>query len=227
LAYTSEPAKGCPLNVQDCPVDRELRRLREEIDRLQELVRTDALTGYYNLRYFREALAVEMERTRRTGRSTSLIMIDLDRFKRINDLYGHEVGNRALRFTCTLWRENLRKIDIACRYGGEEFAVILPGTRLAQAISAAERLRSSLEARRPNLNGQRIRLTASFGVDVYRGRTDLNVEDFLERTDRLLLEAKAKGRNRVIYDPDRAKDMPTEVTGEERRALWGAEDMEE
>ena len=106
-------------------------------------------------------------------------MIDLDHFKRINDTYGHEYGNQALRFFAILLREGVRRIDIPCRYGGEEFALILPGTRLPQAARTAERMRQTLEDSSIDLAGHRITMTASFGVSAYKGGKKLSVEDFV------------------------------------------------
>ena len=210
----------CPLDSQECPVFDEVLRLREECKQLRELTQIDTLTGLFNLRYLLKALEGEMERTRRTGLTTGLIMSDLDHFKRINDIHGHECGNKALQWLSSIWRENLRRIDMACRYGGEEFVIILPGTRLPQAIHAAERLRLALENSPIKLNGKRVRLTASFGVDSYRGRKKLSVEKFIKRADRFLLEAKTKGRNRVCYDEDKITVAMEGLTHEEREALF-------
>ena len=210
----------CPSNNQECQVFDEVRRLMEECKRLQELTQVDTLTGLFNFRYLMMALEGEMERTRRTGLSTGLIMSDLDHFKRINDTHGHECGNKALQWIGKIWQEKLRRIDMACRYGGEEFVVILPGTRLPQAIRAAERLRFALENSPVKLNGKLVRLTASFGVDAYRGRKKLPVEAFIKQTDHFLLEAKARGRNRVCYDENKMTVAMEGLTLDEREALF-------
>ncbi len=211
---------SCPQKDQACPVIDELRRLKEECKRLQELSQIDTLTGFFNFRFLLNALEREMERTRRTGLPTGLVMLDLDHFKRINDDYGHQSGNRALQWCCKIWRENLRRIDLPCRFGGEEFAVILPGNRLPQVVRAAERLRVVLTDSPVKLDGNLISLTASFGADAFGGREKLSAEAFIKRTDQFLLEAKAQGRDRVCYDETKVAVAPTEVTGEEREALF-------
>jgi diguanylate cyclase (GGDEF)-like protein len=213
----------CPEKVVDCPLVEELLRLREECKRLKDLSHTDTLTDLFNFRYFETALETEMERTRRTGLPTSLIMIDLDHFKRVNDTYGHESGNRALQWATKVFQKATRKIDILCRYGGEEFAIILPGTRLPHGIRMAERLRLAMEQAELKLEGDRIALTASFGVYTYRGREDLSAEEFIKRADSFLLEAKARGRNRVCCEETRLEVGVTEITVQEREALLKAD----
>jgi diguanylate cyclase (GGDEF)-like protein len=212
--------ESCPLGAQDCPIFPEVGRLKEEVRRLAELSQTDPLTGLYNYRYFIAALEREMERTRRTGLSTGLMMIDLDFFKRINDTYGHQFGNEALQWAGGIWRKYARRFDIVCRYGGEEFSIILPGIRLPQATLAAERLRTILSSSPLTCDGEEITLTASFGVDIFGSREQLNTEDFIKRTDSYLREAKAGGRNRVCYEQARTISVPSEVTSEERAALF-------
>jgi diguanylate cyclase (GGDEF)-like protein len=211
---------GCPLGGTDCPLCAEVQRLQAEVERLQELSHTDPLTGLYNFRYLLIALDQEMERTRRTGLPTSLIMVDLDHFKRINDTFGHPGGDEALRWVSKIWQDNLRRIDILCRYGGEEFAIILPGTRLPTAVRAARRLQATLEKSPLKLQGQEVMLTASFGVETYTGRESLSVKAFIKKADRFLLGAKQNGRNRVFFEEEEAQPREsTEITMDERAAL--------
>ncbi len=217
----------CPFQDKPCPLRDELEALREKVRHLQDLSRKDPLTGLFNLRYLTEALDREMERTRRTGLPISLLIGDLDRFKNINDTYGHEAGNQALVHAGRVWRRLLRRIDILCRYGGEEFVVILPGTRLGQARVAAERLRAGLEDHPPVVNGNRILLTVSFGVDCFFGSETLTPGGFLARADKWLLRAKSKGRNRVCCDEKKLAAASTEVSPGERKALIGASPAED
>ena len=212
--------KECPYTNNGCPAANEIERLKEECERLRELSQHDSLTGLFNFGYLMNTLETEMERTRRTGLSTGLIMIDLDHFKRINDTFGHEAGNKALKWFSDILRDKLRRIDIPCRYGGEEFAVILPGVRLSQAAQAAERLRAGLKDAPVQMDDKMTHISASFGVDTYAGKEDLSVETFIKRTDRFLLQAKEKGRDRVCYDKHKVSVVPTEVTQEERGLLF-------
>ena len=213
-----EIREACPFEDRECPLVGELRRLKEECKRLQQLTQIDVLTGFFNLSYLFVALEREMERARRASLSVCLVMIDLDHFKRINDTHGHECGNEALQWASKVWRESIRRIDIPCRYGGEEFAIILPGAHLSQAVRMAQRLRLLLAESPVQLEGEPVRLTASFGVDLYEGLENLSVEAFIKRTDQFLLEAKRRGRNCVCYEKAKAA-VPAGVTDEEREAL--------
>jgi diguanylate cyclase (GGDEF)-like protein len=211
----------CPLGAQDCPICDKARQLQEECDRLQELVHTDHLTGFFNRRHLMKALDQEMERTRRTGLPTSLIMLDLDYFKKINDTYGHHAGDEALRWSTGLWRASLRRIDIPCRYGGEEFAIILPGTRLNTAVRVARRLQDMLQNSPLVIQGQEVTLTVSLGVAAYKPQEELTVRAFIKRADHYLLEAKIKGRNQVCYQRAEPDKETAEVSVDERSALFG------
>ena len=211
----------CPFAPGQCPVADDYRRLKADNERLTALARIDELTGCYNYRHLKRALSAEMERTRRTGLETGVIIADLDRFKRVNDTYGHEAGNTVLKTVSRIWTDGIRQIDIACRYGGEEFVFILPGTRLHAVIGAAQRLRMILEATVVRATGHDIRLTASFGVDGYRiDDHALSLEALLDRADKHLLVAKNEGRNRVCFDRERQRLTPTEITEMERNALF-------
>jgi len=198
-----------------------LRQLEAEVLHLRGLALTDPLTGLFNPRFMQSALAKEMERTRRTLLPTGLMMLDLDRFKRINDLYGHEAGNAALIWSSNLLRSTLRRIDIPCRYGGEEFVVILPATRLESAIQAAERLRLALSRSPLEVAGRPVLLTGSFGVDAFTAEMDLGERELLDRVDRALLQAKAEGRNCIRWRPLKKGEAGTELSTAERAALTG------
>lgn len=165
------------------------KRLEGELYRLSV---TDHLTGAYNRRYFVEVLEREVERARRTGHTFSLVMFDLDRFKSINDRFGHAAGDLVLKSVVSAFKERLRKIDCLARWGGEEFVILLPETGVEGATVLAEDLRR-------RLSGMEIagvgRVTASFGVTGYRpGDT---VDTVTQRVDSALYRAKSNGRNCV------------------------------
>lgn len=189
----------CPAGDDKCTNLSEVKRLREEVKQLAALVRTDELTGLFNFRYFTQALSLEMERTRRSGQPTCLIMCDLDHFKDINDIHGHEVGNMVLSHVSSLIRKTIRRLDIPCRYGGEEFALILPDTTLRQGVRFANRLRLIIENSPLKNGGLMLGIEASFGVDVYTRGEDVTESAFVERVDGFLYAAKANGRNQVCH----------------------------
>jgi diguanylate cyclase (GGDEF)-like protein len=210
----------CPFGYGECSLLQEILALREECSRLTELSITDPLTGFFNYRFMVNALEQEMERTRRTGLPTGLIMVDLDHFKDVNDSHGHTVGDAALQWACAVWRENIRRIDIPCRYGGEEFAIILPGTDLPQATVLAERLRQVLADSPLEMDGFSLGLTASFGVSAFRGQTGATTQRVFDCADHMLIRAKVQGRNRVCSDLQPRRKPRTEVTSDERAALY-------
>jgi len=169
--------------------------LRKEED-LERLTITDPLTGLYNRRFFQPRLDVEIERAKRYGRVSSLVMLDVDNFKEINDQRGHQFGDRVLAEVGKILKGNVRASDIVCRYGGEEFAVLLPETPLEQAGLAAEKLRTCLkegfqEGRDP------VALTVSLGVASYPSPGVADGNDLVRRADAALYEAKGRGRDRV------------------------------
>jgi diguanylate cyclase (GGDEF)-like protein len=221
VSSPKETGHLCPFSHELCPLAAELAQLKAQVGRLQEETRRDLLTGFYNFRFFQEALTAEMERTRRTGLATGLIIVDLDHFKQINDTYGHEAGNMVLKEAARRWQDQIRQLDLACRYGGEEFAIILPGTRFSKAVQAAERLRVVLAQTPFEVENHRLTLTASFGVDCFSVEESLTLEAFVDRADQWLLKAKRGGRNRVCYDENRAVLAATQVTEAEKRSLLG------
>lgn len=164
--------------------------------RLYALANIDGLTGLYVRRYFDLRVSEEIERARRFGTSFALVMLDLDDFKRLNDTHGHLAGDRALREVAALAERQLRGVDLAARYGGEELAFLLPRTSLADAHAVAERIRAAIDGY--DFGG--LHITASLGV---AGWTEAGVNDperLVERADAALYRAKAAGKNRVEID---------------------------
>jgi diguanylate cyclase (GGDEF)-like protein len=205
-----------------CRYGELVNQLQQQIITLKEQAQTDALTGLYNYRFFADALPREMERAHRSFQPVSLIMIDIDRFKKLNDQRGHEAGNQVLIHVSKIIKQTIRKLDIACRFGGEEFAVILPNTDLRHSIAVAKRVREAIENSALNLPADSINVTASLGVDEYRPHHSDSMEAFIERVDTHLYEAKKTGRNRVKYpEAEENKFIHTHVSADEKDALFG------
>jgi len=171
---------------------------------------TDELTGLANRRRFLTQLESEVARSRRTGTPLAIVLADLDDFKRVNDTYGHEVGDHALVTFAEILRTTVRDIDLPVRLGGEEFAVLLPDTDLPGAVQLAERVRRALETTSTPTLGVRIRLTASFGVSCFPTTAS---DALLAEADRRLYDAKRLGKNRVVgaEDPAMQSGRPVDV----------------
>jgi len=178
-------------------------RLRVAHDRIITLLHTDSLTGIANRRIFLEGLGGAISFAQRHQTPLSIIMADLDDFKSVNDTFGHNAGDQVLQAFATLLMENSRQEDLAARFGGEEFIMMLPGTSAKEATVFGERLRHRLEE--ITFPDSCIRLTASFGVSAYQpGETSTS---FIERADQALYEAKRLGKNQVIILEDEAKQI--------------------
>ena len=171
--------------------------LKESEERLRHLSITDSLTGVSNRRHFVEAAEQELARSRRYGRPASLLMLDIDHFKSINDTHGHAVGDEALRTFTTACRSLLRENDLLGRTGGEEFAILLPETDIAGARMVAERIRRRTAELTLPAGTETVRFTVSIGVACCAAGTR-GVDAMLSSADEALYRAKAAGRNRVV-----------------------------
>ncbi|MDD4051509.1 MAG: GGDEF domain-containing protein, partial [candidate division Zixibacteria bacterium] len=164
----------------------------------EELTIIDDLTGIYNYRYFSDKIKEEKKRAVRYNQPLSLIMLDIDWFKKFNDNYGHEVGNRVLVGLVGVIKRTIRDVDILCRYGGEEFIVILPNTIERETHKIAERIRSEVEA--AEFGGgdgiPRLRVTVSVGVSSYP-ENGLDHEELINAVDQAMYRAKGSGKNTV------------------------------
>ena len=174
--------------------------LRLQLEQSVELSIIDGLTGLHNRRYMEGHLKTLVTESLQNGRALSVLIADIDHFKKVNDTYGHDGGDAVLREFSARFRRNTRGIDLACRLGGEEFVIIMPDTELARAYQVAERMRACIEAEPFLVNPQTaIRVTASVGLATLE-RMDDTPETLYKRADNALYAAKRSGRNRVIAD---------------------------
>ncbi|MTV40157.1 sensor domain-containing diguanylate cyclase [Duganella radicis] len=178
------------------------RNLEAAVRELELLATTDELTGLHNRRSLLHRLKFEVARSRRFRAPLSALMIDIDHFKKINDEYGHVVGDHVLANVGRLLRENVRVIDMPSRYGGEELCVILPNTPVEGACKLAETLRAKIEAQLHAAGARQFRITASIGVGSFNHMEIDDAEGLLKQADDALYRAKRAGRNRVECGSD-------------------------
>ncbi|MDY7228446.1 diguanylate cyclase [Hyalangium rubrum] len=194
--------------LQDALIEknRELDRANKELARKREellaLSRTDPLTGLSNRRYFEERLQEEFARARRYRSPLSLVMLDIDYFKRVNDTYGHPFGDEVLRAVAQVTRARLREVDLLARYGGEELIALLPETSPEDALRACERVREAIEGlqlehRASDGTKRPVRCTASLGLASIPSPSLQTMEELMHAADECLYAAKGAGRNRV------------------------------
>jgi diguanylate cyclase (GGDEF)-like protein len=185
------------------------------IDTLCELSIHDGLTGLVNVTFFHAVLAREIDRSLRTGRSCGLMVIDIDHFKKINDTYGHGVGDKALQSVAAKIKQNLRVMDTAARIGGEEFAIILPECEPEDAIHAAKRIQSMLNPLICALEQTTLTLTASAGLVWTNPNLPVSSAALVSKADQEMYRAKRSGRSRLCY----TLPEPTRISRLERSAL--------
>jgi len=192
---TERDKNDAPVRVTGMLIDISERKALEA--RLNELATTDELTGLFNRRHGTEVLRRQIDRAKRTGGSFGLILLDIDHFKQVNDRFGHDAGDKMLADVAELLRSRLRKTDVASRWGGEEFAIILPSTdREGGRTFASELLEKMQNIRTPDGNA----ISASFGVVDYCG--DESASELVKRADRLMYRAKHEGRSRVEVESE-------------------------
>jgi len=168
--------------------------LKEYIEELVEQATTDPLTGLYNRCFFEEKLCYEFERAKRYKHSLSVIISDIDDYKKYNDAHGHLKGDEVLKKIANVIKENVRSADIVCRYGGEEFVILLPETGITGARYVAERLRTSIK--------ENTQVTASFGIASTEGVIYQEAQQLINDADRALYLAKNSGKNKVCTIED-------------------------
>ena len=192
-------------DVTDMAVGKQA--LESANNELGKLSRTDRLTELYNRGYWEECLALEFARYKRTGQKTTLMIFDIDHFKKINDTYGHQAGDEVIRQTSRTLRRTIRKTDIAGRYGGEEFCVILVDTDAENTLILAERLRKRIEALVVTHEKQTIQFTISLGL-AQLDKFVTGYKEWLERSDLSLYYSKEHGRNQTtVYSGEKNKEL--------------------
>src|SRR5437868_15342353 len=168
------------------------------VERVRQLAYIDGLTGIFNRRFFELRISEEFERSRRFQNGMAVIMVDIDHFKRLNDEFGHLLGDEVLRQVSSIFHQQLRKIDVVCRYGGEEFAILLSQTNLQHAVAVAEKLRRLVETWQ--FPGVPRPVTISAGAATYPDHGTTR-DDLVKAADAGLYAAKQAGRNRVFLAP--------------------------
>jgi two-component system cell cycle response regulator len=173
---------------------RELKRVNQKLVTLSD---TDPLTCLYNRRFLINDLERKMHRSKKNGEILSLIILDIDYFKKINDTYGHQNGDLVITIVAEASQKRMRSHDIVARYGGEEFVIVLPETSLSEAISIAERLRNSVQSITLPPPMEDLMVTLSLGVATYPSSAVDDIDSLFRQADKALYRAKQSGRNRV------------------------------
>jgi diguanylate cyclase (GGDEF)-like protein len=202
--------KGIVVNSQENILKR-LLKLEKENQYLRSLSLTDEMTGLNNKRFFNKQMKIEVTRTKRTGQPFCLIFIDLDNFKSVNDTFGHTKGDEFLVKLCRLISKKIRPTDFACRYGGDEFTIILPATSLLDGISIAERWHELIEQMASDMN---LKVSSSIGIDEFNSYSTLSAEAFINQVDRALYKAKAAGKGRISHPEIRTMNAEAVVPAE-------------
>jgi diguanylate cyclase (GGDEF)-like protein len=193
-AYATDQIRLVETIANQASVAMDNARMFEEV---QHLAVTDSLTGLYNRRYFFPYAENEIERARRYQKRLSIIMMDIDHFKKVNDRFGHMAGDRALKMVAQTCLAELRKVDVMCRFGGEEFLILLPETSKSKAALAARRIRDAVASARILVDDGEIALTVSIGVaELDENHSDLDA--LIQAADKALYQAKEAGRNQVM-----------------------------
>jgi diguanylate cyclase len=188
--------------VQVDDANRKIESLKKQMEKIKKEVVIDPLTRAYNRRALDERLGQELQAFQRYGQPVSMVMVDIDHFKKINDNYGHRTGDGVLRILSEVMKKEIREVDFLARYGGEEFVIILPHIVYALALEVAGRICTKVAASRFAFKGEPFTVTISAGVGTLREKD--TIESFINRVDQALYQAKRQGRNRVVG----AEDLP-------------------
>ena len=170
--------------------------LRKSVQQTIEMAVKDPLTGLHNRRYFDNQFKTMFEKAVSSSEPLSVIICDIDHFKSVNDTYGHDVGDAVIKACAKLISNNVRGLDMACRYGGEEFVLVFPNTGLEQSLVAAENLRNTINNCLFQYNKKNVPITVSIGIAEFTEEDD--IESVFNRADKALYEAKTTGKNRCL-----------------------------
>jgi len=165
-------------------------------EKIKHMALTDVLTGISNRRSITNLIGKEASRCKRNSSSFSMIMCDIDFFKKVNDTYGHDTGDYVLKRVAEVIQNNMRNQDVVARWGGEEFLIMLPETGIEDSVGVAEKLRATIEKEEMNFGGHSFKVTMTFGVSVYEN--SLGIEKSIKKADDALYEGKQTGRNKVV-----------------------------
>ena len=194
LDYVTKPFKPKELLAR-VKTQLKVQNLQNE---LKLLASTDSMTKLYNRRYFTKISEYTLKLSKRENHNVSIIMLDIDKFKNVNDTYGHQVGDDVIIMLANKLMEHQRKSDIVCRYGGEEFVVLLPNTSIEGANSVAKKIREDVEQLTIKLDSKKeLNFTISLGISQVDMKNDINIESALKSADDALYEAKNSGRNKI------------------------------
>ncbi len=216
---SGEQLLKCSVAGAECRWLDEIAKLRLRVSELTELVSTDALTGLYNFQHFKSLLQVEMDRAKRSGIPTTLVMIDLDHFNQVNHKYGYEAGNLALSHVAAIIKNEVRTTDCACRYAGGEFAIVFPQTHLNLALKVADRIREIIADSPVRYDQGKFNITVSMGASVYMKTSIIGLDTFVDSVDNYLYEAKQSGRNCICHIDYSDLSKVTEIGVDERARL--------
>lgn len=198
--YLTKPFDAAEL-VARVKIHLKMKKLQDELksanEHFKQLSNIDPLTNLYNRRFFTEVIEAELHRSSRFRSYVSLLVVDIDHFKKVNDIYGHQAGDKVLSAVAEKLREGLRTYDIASRYGGEEFVLVLPNTPLDKAMEVAERLRKAVQSLSFLIPLDRVEVTVSIGLAAFPTQHVDCFNALFTRADAALYRAKQNGRNRV------------------------------
>jgi two-component system, cell cycle response regulator len=183
-------------------LEARIYRLLSRAKLLEQMAFCDSLTGVYNRRYFDHQLRIELQRIQRYPSSMTMVFIDIDEFKQVNDTYGHQIGDRVLQGLGHLLQQNLRQIDLLARYGGEEFVIVFPNTTEDEACHIVRKL-SQKVSDKPIFQDEKDKLFITFSAGIAGWNSTLSLEDWVKLADSAMYQAKSQGRNRVVLAGDK------------------------